>query len=79
MSVVELRWHTGRSVTLSKKDILKDLGSAIHEAQGWDPKSSQVDPSTLPTIGVEDAWSRPTETQWADENIFPAMADAEDA
>ena len=61
----------GRYITLFKQDILKDLGSAIHEAQGWDPESPQADPITLPTTGVKDTWSHPIETQWADENIFP--------
>ena len=36
MSVVELRWHMGRYITRSKHDILKDLESAIPEAQGRD-------------------------------------------
>ena len=71
MNVVELRCHVGRYVTLSNQDILKDLGSAIHETQGWDMESPQAGPVTSSTTtGAEDTWSRPTETQWVDENIF---------
>ena len=70
--MVELKWHTGRYVTLSKQDILKDLGSAIHETQGLDTASPQVDPITSSTMtGAKDMWPCPTETQWADKNIFP--------
>ena len=36
MSVVELRQCMGRYITFGKQDILKDLGSVILEAQGWD-------------------------------------------
>ena len=58
--------------TLSKQDILKDLGSAIDETQGWDtdsPQAGLITPSAM--AGVKDTWSNPTETQWANENIFP--------
>ena len=62
----------GRYITLSKQDILKDLGSAIHETQGWDTESPQADPITSPTMtGIKDMWSCSMETQWVDENIFP--------
>ena len=44
MSVVELRWHVGRYITISKQDILKDLGSAIPEAKDWNTGISQVSP-----------------------------------
>ena len=73
MSVVELRWHMGRYDTLSKHDILKDLGSAIHETQDWDMESPQADPVTSSTTtGVEDTLSCPMGTQWVDKNIFPS-------
>ena len=62
----------GRYITLSKQDILKDLGSATPEAQGWDTETPQVDSVASPTMtGVGDAWLHPTETQCADDNIFP--------
>ena len=60
-----------RYVTLGKQDILKDLGSAIHETQGWDTESPQADPITSSTMtGVKQMWSYPMETQWVDKNIF---------
>ena len=60
MSVVELKQHMGRYITLSKQDILKDLGSAIHETEGWDTERLQVDP--IISSGVKGMWSCPTET-----------------
>ena len=48
LSVVELKWCMGRYITLSKQYIIKDLGSAIHETQGWNTGSPQVDPSPHP-------------------------------
>ena len=58
MSVAELRQHVGRYITLSKWDIIKDLGNAIHEASGWDTDSPQVDPVAWPAMtDVKDTWS----------------------
>ena len=55
MSVVELRQCVRRYITLSKRDILKDLGSAILEAQ---------DSITSPTTtDVGDMWLSPMKTQ----------------
>ena len=50
MSVVELMQHMGRYITFSKQDILKDLGSAIPEAQGWDTGIPQADSITSPAM-----------------------------
>ena len=55
MSVVELRQHMGRYITFSNQGILKDLGSAMPEAQGWDTGIPQVDSLASPTmIDVQD-------------------------
>ena len=40
----------GRYFTFSKQDVLKDLGSAIPEAQGWDLGIPQVDSVASPTM-----------------------------
>ena len=72
MRVVELRWHVGRYITFSKQDVLKDLGSAIPEAQGWDmgiPQAGYVASPTTTDVG--DMRHSPTETQWADDTIPP--------
>ena len=50
MSVVEMRWHMGRYITLSKQHIFKDLGTVIQEAQGWDTESPQADPIDSSTM-----------------------------
>ena len=71
-SVVELRWCVERYITFSKQDILKDLGSAIHEAQGWDTGIPQADSIALPTMtDVGDAQHSPMKTQQADDTIPP--------
>ena len=71
-SLVELRWCMRRYITLSKQDILKDLGSAIPEAQGLDTEIPQADSIASPTTtGIKDAWLHPMETQWVDD-IFPS-------
>ena len=63
----------GRYITLSKHNTLKDLGSSIPKAQGWDTEIPQADSVTSPTItGVRDAWFHPTEILWVDDNIFPS-------
>ena len=62
-----------RYITFSKQDVLKDLGSAIPEAQGWDMGIPQADSVASPTVtDVRAAWHSPTETQWADDTIPPS-------
>ena len=57
---------------LSKQDILRDLGSAIPDAQGWGMGIPQVDPVASPTMtDVGAAQHSPTETPWVDYTIPP--------
>ena len=73
MGVVELRQHVGKYITFSKQDILKDLGSAIPEAQGLDVGIPQADSVASPTTtDVGAMWHSPTETQWVDDTIPPS-------
>ena len=73
MSMVELRKCVGRYITFSKQDVLKNLGSAIHEAQGQDMGIPQADSVASPTTtDVGAAWHSPTETQWVDDTIPPS-------
>ena len=72
MSVVELKQQVERYITFSKHDILKDLGSAIPEAKGWDMEIPQVDSIASPTTtDVSDMWPSPMKTQGADDIISP--------
>ena len=72
MSVVELRQCVGRYITFRKQDVLKDLGSAIPEGQGWYMGIPQADPIASPTMtDVKAAWHSPTETLWVDDTIPP--------
>ena len=50
MSKVELRQHVGRHITFSKQDVLKDLGSAIPEAQDWNMGIPQADSAASHTM-----------------------------
>ena len=71
--MVELRQCVGRYITFSKQDILKDLGSATPEAQGWDMGVPQADSVASPTTtDVGAAWHSPMETQGADDTIPPS-------
>ena len=73
MSMVELRQYVGRYITFSKQDFLKDLGSAITEAQGQDTGIPQADSVAQPTMtDVRAMWHSPTETLWADDAIPPS-------
>ena len=70
MSLVELRQCVGWYITFSKQDILKDLGSALPEAQGWDMGIPQADPVAMTDVGTTQ--HIPTETLWADDTIPPS-------
>ena len=70
MSVVDLRQHVGWYITFSKQDVLKDLGSAIPEAQGWDTGIPEVDPVAMTDIRT--VWHSPTETLGVDDTIPPS-------
>ena len=62
----------GRYITFSKQDVLKDLGSSIPEAQGWDMGIPQVDSVASPTTtDVRAMQHSPMETQGMDDTIPP--------
>ena len=65
--MVELRQHVGWYITFSKQDVLKDLGSAIPEAQGQDRGIPQVDPVAM--TDVRTTQHSPTETPQVDDTI----------
>ena len=67
---MELRQHVGWYITFSKQDVLKDLGSAVPEAQGWDMGIPQVDPVAMTDIRT--TWHSPTETLGVDDTIPPS-------
>ena len=78
--MVELRQCVGRYITFSKQDILKDLGSAIPEAQGWDTGIPQADSVASPTMtDVRPLLHSPTETPWVDDTIPPLPGHQSDA
>ena len=73
MSMMELKQCVGRCITFSKQNILKDLGSAIPEAQGWDMGIPQTDSIASPTTTDIGAMQHsPMETQGADD-IIPLL------
>ena len=48
--MVELRQHVGWYITFSKQDVLKDLGSVVPGAQGWDMGTPPADSTASPTV-----------------------------
>ena len=71
--MVELRLCVGRYIIFSKQDVLKDLGSAIPEAQGWDMGIPQVNTVASPTMtDVRATWHSPMEIQGVDDTIPPS-------